>query len=128
MFLNNYFDGYKEESVGTFYTSDVEFATFQSEHGVGVRIRMNVWLAPFDMGISQHVQLRALPTEDEGISRIQVLIHRLSGEVSSWTRLNAGFLTEIRKQFLIWRTVPESVKAEYIEEGRRLVQELVAAS
>jgi len=127
VFLNNYFDGYKEESVGAFYTDAVDFATFDSEFGTGLMIRMTVWLAPFDMGISQRVELRALPTVDEGITRIQVFIGRLTGEVSSWTRLNKGFLTEIRKQFLIWRTVPESVKAEYIEEGRKLVEEMAAA-
>jgi len=127
VFLNNYFDGYKEESVGSFYTNEVEFLTLDSEYGQGYLIRMNVWLAPFDMGISQNVELRALPTEDEGIARIQVFIHRMSGEMSSWQRLNKGFLTEIRKQFLIWRTVPESIKVEYAEEGRRLVEELAAA-
>ncbi len=126
VFLNNYFDGYKEESVGAFYTDAVDFAAFESEFGTGLMIRMTVWLAPFDMGISQRVELRALPTEDEGITRIQVFISRLTGEVSSWTRLNKGFLTEISKQFLIWRTVPESVKAEYIEEGRKLVEEMAA--
>jgi len=84
---------------------------------------MNAWLAPFDMGISQNVELRALPTEDAGIARIQVFIHRMSGEISSWQRLNKGFLTEIRKQFLIWRTVPEGVKLEYAEQGKRLLVE-----
>ncbi len=128
VFLNNYFDGYKEESVGAFYTNEVEFLTLDSEYGQGYVIRMNVWLAPFDMGISQNVELRALPTEDEGIARIQVFIHRMSGEMSSWQRLNKGFLTEIRKQFLIWRTVPESVKIEYAEEGHRLVEELAAVA
>ena len=127
VFLNNYFDGYKEESVGSFYTNEVEFLTLESEHGQGYLIRMNVWLAPFDMGISQNVELRALPTEDAGIARIQVFIHRMSGEVSSWQRLNKGFLTEIRKQFLIWRTVPEGVKLEYAEQGKRLLVEAEAA-
>jgi len=126
VFLSNYFDGYKEESVGSFYTDQVDFLSLESEHGRGYLIRMTAWLAPFDMGISQEVELRALPTEDAGIARIQVFIHRLSGEMSAWQRMNKGFLTEIRKQFLIWRTVPESIKLEYAEQGRRLVDDLVA--
>jgi len=124
VFLNNFFDGYREESVGAFYTDDVRFSTFEGEHGIGYLIEMRAWLSPFDMGISQDVELRALPTEDEGISRIQVCIRRLSGEVSSWKRLNRRFLTEIRKQFLIWRTVPPYTKAEYAEEGEQLVTQM----
>ena len=124
VFLNDFFEGYKEESVGAFYTDEVQFSTFTREHGVGYLIEMKAWLAPFDMGISQNVELRALPTEDEGISRIQVYIRRFSGEVSSWKRLNRKFLTEIRKQFLIWRTVPPYSKAEYAEEGKRLVEQM----
>ena len=78
---------------------------------------LDCWLAPFDLSVSQHVELRALPTEDEGITRIEMRITRKSGEFSNWLRLNRGFLTLMRKQFLIWRTVSPDVKEEYRLEG-----------
>ena len=70
------------------------------------------------MGVSQWVEMCAIQTEDEGIARIQLNIHRETGEVSAWRRLNKGFLTDIRKQFLVWRTIPENVKLRYAQEGR----------
>ena len=47
--------------------------------------------------------------------------------MSSWKRLNRGFLTELRKQFLIWRTVDQEVKDEYTGEGRQYLESLHAA-
>ena len=117
VFLDNYFDGYKEESIGSFYADNVKFYSVQDTYGVGYVVELDCWLAPFDLSVSQNVQLRALPTEDEGVTRIEMRITRKSGEVSNWQRLNRGFLTLMRKQFLIWRTVAPDVKDEYRHEG-----------
>jgi hypothetical protein len=88
-----------------------------------------MWLAPFDRGVSQSVRLKTMPTEDEGVSQIEVEIKRLSGEHSSWYRLNRRFLREVRKQFLIFRTVPPAVKEQYTSEGAKtLGLDVVAAS
>ncbi|HUW58338.1 MAG TPA: ABC transporter permease, partial [Planctomycetota bacterium] len=117
VFLDNYFDGYKEESIGSFYAADIKFYSVEDTYGTGYVVELDCWLAPFDLSVSQNVQLRALPTEDEGITRIEVQITRKSGEVTNWQRLNRGFLTLMRKQFLIWRTVAPDVKEEYRREG-----------
>jgi hypothetical protein len=119
IFLDNYFDGYKEESIGSFYADHIRVYTVDDTYGRGYVIDLDVWLAPFDLSVSQNVQLRALPTEDEGITRIEMQITRKSGEVSNWMRLNRGFLTLMRKQFLIWRTVPAEVKEDYRAEGEK---------
>jgi hypothetical protein len=126
VFLNHYFEGYTEESVGSFYTDRVSFASAEGEYGTGYVLKMMVWIAPFDMGVSQWVEMRAVQTEDQGIARIQVFIHRETGEVSAWRRLNKGFLTDIRKQFLLWRTIPMDVKRQYAQEGRERLARLMA--
>ena len=118
VFLDNYFASYREESIGSFYADHIRFYSVKDVYGTGCVVELDCWLAPFDLSVSQNVQLRALPTEDEGITRIEVCITRLSGEVGNWTRLNRGFLTLMRKQFLIWRTVPPGVKEEYMQQGR----------
>ena len=46
-----------------------------------------VWLAPYDLGVSQRVFLRTLPTDDiPGIYRIEMHLQRISGDVVSWQR------------------------------------------
>jgi len=126
VFLDNYFDGYKEESIGSFYADHIRFYSVKDTYGVGYVVEMDCWLAPFDLSVSQNVQLRALPTEDEGVTRIEMCITRKSGEVTSWQRLNRGFLTLMRKQFLIWRTVASEVKEEYGREGEARMKRLEA--
>ena len=118
VFLDNYFASYREESIGSFYADHIRFYPVTDALGTGLVVELDCWLAPFDLSVSQNVQLRALPTDDEGITRIEMCITRLSGEAVNWTRLNRGFLTLMRKQFLIWRTVPTDVKDQYRREGR----------
>ncbi len=119
VFLNDWFDGYREESVGVFYTTELDFHAESVEHGQSYVISLTMWLSPFDRGVSQSVKLRTMPTEDEGVSQIEVEIKRLAGEHSTWYRLNRRFLREVRKQFLIFRTVPPAVREQYGVEGTK---------
>ena len=84
---------------------------------------MRAWLAPYDLGVSQDVELLAVPTGDFGVYRIRLHIGRLSGQGTTWVRINRGFLNEIRKQFLLWRTIPPETKAEYAAEAEQKAAE-----
>jgi len=121
VFLIGYFDSYSEESIGTFYTDGAHLDTFESEHGTGYDIAMNIWLAPFDLGVSQHVVFRATPEAEYNIFDISLRIQRLSGEDASWRRVNQRFMNVIRKQFLIWRTVDAEAKTSYREQGEEFL-------
>ena len=121
VFLIGYFDSYSEESIGTFYTDGAHLSRSDGEHGSGYAIDMNIWLAPFDLGVSQHVQIRAVPEEEVSIYSVTLDIQRLSGEDASWRRVNQRFMNVIRKQFLIWRTVESEAKEAYQKQGKELL-------
>ena len=121
VFLIGYFDSYSEESIGTFYTDGANLQRLDSEHGEGYSIDMNIWLAPFDLGVSQHVVIRALPEAEHNIYSISLDIRRLSGEDASWRRVNQRFMNVIRKQFLIWRTVDAEAKDSYRRQGEEIL-------
>ena len=38
-------------------------------------------------------------------------------------RINRGFLDEMRKQFLLWRTISPQAKAEYMGEAQEVFAE-----
>lgn len=122
VFLIGYFDSYSEESIGTFYTDGAELSRFDSPHGEAYAIDMNIWLAPFDLGVSQHVTFKATPQGVHNIYDITLQIRRLSGEDASWRRVNQRFMNVIRKQFLIWRTVDSEAKDEYRRQGEATLQ------
>jgi hypothetical protein len=124
-YLAEVFDSYGEGSAGAFMTDEVRFRAEEQGPGAGGQgsekayaIEMMTWLAPYDLGISQRVRMEAAPTGQFGIYGVQVHIRRLSGDVASWQRINRGFLNTIRRHFLIWRTLSQEVKEEYIRRGQ----------
>jgi len=130
IFMRDYFEAHADESASDFYTDQVNFdhqkrPTGGEEFSVG----MMVWLAPYDLGVSQGITLMTVPAEqeeDEDLYKIYLQVHRESGEIASWKRVNRRFLNLLRKQFLIWRTFNVAVRNEFHERGRS--ENLSAAS
>ena len=116
-FLRDYFSSYSIEAVGSFYTADNRLFEETGPKGKSYATFCRVYLAPFDLGVSQQFKLSAFPAGEFGFYGIEVRMKRESGEGSDWQRLNRRFLDSIRKQFLVWRTISKEVKAEYCQEG-----------
>jgi ABC-type antimicrobial peptide transport system permease subunit/LysM repeat protein len=123
IFLRDYFDAHADESASDFYTDKVTFrhsknANGEEEYGT----EMMVWLAPYDLGVSQKITLVTVPAEEKeekDLYKIYLQVHRESGEIASWKRVNRRFLNLLRKQFLLWRTFNVAVRNEYHERGRK---------
>ena len=117
VYLKTVFVAYGEGSVGDFIAREVELSVNESETGAepSYEIAMRTWLAPYDLGISQIVRLRAIPTGEHRIYKIETDIERLSGDMVSWQRMNRNFLNVLRKRFLVWRTLPAGIRGEYQE-------------
>lgn len=130
-YLYDYFEGHQDVSHGMFSTADIQF-DFVCENPPGLakepydcpedqcdddrclQIKSRVWLAPFDFGIMQSVDLLFKPAEDEpGFLEIKVQLVRESGEANAWRRINKTFLHEIRRQLLVWRSFEDPTKEKY---------------
>ena len=75
----------------------------------------------------QHLMLLIHPGEYPEIYEVQVILQRLSGDDGSWYRMNRTFLTELRKQFLQWRTLSPQRMMQYVQESRPLFSREAAA-
>ena len=117
VFMRDYFDAHADESASDFYTDNV---TFSAEEEDSYQIGMMVWLAPYDLGVSQSIQFITSPVggEEEDLYKITLEVNRESGEIASWKRVNRRFLNLLRKQLLIWRTFSVDIRAEFHERGR----------
>ncbi len=117
VFMRDYFDAHADESASDFYTDNV---TFSAEEEDSYQIGMMVWLAPYDLGVSQSIQFITSPVggEEEDLFKITLEVNRESGEIASWKRVNRRFLNLLRKQLLIWRTFSVDIRAEFHERGR----------
>ena len=121
-YLTRVFESYGEGSVGDFVADKVRFSSRDLHGEPQYEIHLTTWLAPYDLGISQQVELKAIPAGEYNIYKIEVVIHRLSGDVASWKRINRGFLNVLRKRFLVWRTIPLDLKHQYAEEGNQVLR------
>jgi hypothetical protein len=112
--MMEWFAAYEEYSIGDFVTQDVTSREEDAEYGKSFVIDLMAWIAPFDLGVSQRVFLRTIPTDMEDVYEIRLGLERVSGDVSSWRRVNRRFLNTIRKQFLIWRTLRAEERDKYL--------------
>jgi len=128
-FLAEWFSSFEEQSVGDFLTNNIQTGPLETERGPGHVLTVRVWLAPFDLGVSQDIALKIVPTELDGVYSVELHIERVSGDVSNWKRINRRFLNVIRKQFLIWRTLNEMERQRYLAmEATPVVNEVPAAA
>jgi hypothetical protein len=111
-YLEEYFQAHTEAALGGFAAEDVRLAATGEPPRRGLLLSMTAWLSPFDVGVSQRVELDMSLLPDGLFYGIILRLRRLSGDVGSWRRLNRHFTDLIRRQFLIWRVLrPESRQA-----------------
>ncbi|KJR99928.1 MAG: ABC-type antimicrobial peptide transport system, permease component [Desulfobulbaceae bacterium BRH_c16a] len=138
-FVYNYLASHRDISHGLFSTGEVQVVFSCSTVGEIVRmvkesdsphelkclhIRTDVWLAPFDFGIMQTVDIQFCPArEGRDFLEIKITLYRQSGESGIWQRINTAFLHEIRRQLLVWRSLDDTTH----DHLRKSFQRVVAA-
>lgn len=120
-FLVEFFEAYVDYTGGEFYTDAVHFEALDSEYGEAYSVKLRMWLAPYDLGVSQLLDLRTTPTEEGEVYEVVIHLHREAGDISSWKKTNWLFLNVIRKQFLIWRTLSPGSRRAYERRAENLL-------
>jgi hypothetical protein len=129
--LFSYFEGHQDVSHGIFSTGNIDIVSVCpildraierhsdcADKGCQgqscLQFRMDVWLAPFDFGIMQGVEIEFCPSvENPGFLELKVALARKAGEANAWRRINKTFLHDFRKQLLVWRSLDDSAKENY---------------
>ena len=122
-FLHSMFDSYSDESVGELYTDRTRIVRRQTPRGPVHSVQLGLWLAPFDLGVSEYLEISMYPSDTPGIDEVEIYIERLSGPLAHWHRLNQNFAIKLRRQFLIWQTMGEELREEHAESARELMVE-----
>lgn len=123
-FLHAYFSAHQDVSHGIFSTGPIEIIDASKMETYGqhrlpmaddcLHLRAKVWLAPFDFGILQWVDLRFCHAkEGEDFLEISVTLTRMAGEFGVWRRVNSAFIHTLRKQLLVWRSLDKEGHAQY---------------
>jgi len=72
-------------------------------------------LAPYHMGIIQRINIATVEEVEYTRWTFHISIERVMGAYREWERINRDFIDDVRKQLLLWRTLPEKEKARYME-------------
>lgn len=118
----SWFENYGEGSAGEFFCSPPEAGIRAGEEGgAEPYVRTQAWLKPYDLGVSQTVELTVHRDEQTGDNVARVLMQRESGDVDSWERCVHRFIGHLRKRLLTWRGVTDEDRARLLEQGRELL-------
>ncbi|MBI2503531.1 MAG: ABC transporter permease [Candidatus Latescibacteria bacterium] len=117
-FLTNYFRAQGEAALGNFFTEQVRIVREGEERGV----QLLLWLAPFDLGLCQFLQLGFGPSGVAGVCAVEVYIERLSGQHAFWQRANQRFMNRLRREFLLWNTLGSEERAFHRQAAEGLLK------
>ena len=95
-----------------FMASNIQIEECTLENKPALKIRSDVRLAPYNVGVTQEVEVISLGKEPSRWEFI-IQIRKTSGPTRDWIRLNRTFIDLIRKQLLLWRTLPDQEKKRY---------------
>ncbi|HSV27365.1 MAG TPA: ABC transporter permease, partial [Sedimentisphaerales bacterium] len=112
-FLEEHFNNYRDAAVGVFTTIHCE--VIRQADGDMLGLKALVALSPFDLGIEQTLIMLSQPSDVEGIDEVRIIMRRESGAYNDWRRANRVFVNDLRKQFLIWRSLDTEVTEKYRE-------------
>ncbi|HSM73956.1 MAG TPA: ABC transporter permease, partial [Desulfobacterales bacterium] len=117
-FVIDHFHGHQDVSHGLFSSGEIDFG-FEGgpaapDGETCLFLRAKVWLAPFDFGIMQTVTVTFCPSpEKPDLYEIRLRLVRQTGEANVWGRVNRVFVNDLRKQLLVWRSLPAETQEFY---------------
>ncbi|MEM1697870.1 MAG: hypothetical protein QXG48_04375, partial [Thermofilaceae archaeon] len=83
-------------------------------------LRCRVALAPYELGITQTVEVSITFNEGEKRFRLNATMKHETGPEQMWEKLSYYFLDDMRKQLLLWRSLNVEEHRRYMERALRV--------
>ncbi|NNM87928.1 MAG: hypothetical protein HKL95_05360 [Phycisphaerae bacterium] len=115
-FIEEFFGDVSQSGVGRFTAEKIAAFSHQGIHGITAQ----VWLAPYDLGVIQEFWLAIHPTPEPNVFEVKLTLLRQAGSPATWVRLNRPFMVEVRKQFLLWRSVAPEMVRQYVTGSQQM--------
>ena len=126
-YLTEYFGRFTEASIGNLVVSNEAHAVGEDEAGrTTYSVAYDMALAPFDLGVTQHIEFVARFDEVVESYRVHMTITRLSGQDSNWSTTNIPFMEKLRKYMMHWRNLEATKHHEYVTEAQAYFEHVQA--
>lgn len=125
-FLHRFLLEHSEGSSGSFFAGEIsagvsdQLDSLDGDSHIPLVSSM-IWLKPFDLGVSQMLQIQLATDPDTKEYGAQVILTLQSGTRDAWLRLNKPFVSRLRQHFLHWRAASEPMKVELFDEAKNLL-------
>jgi len=120
-YIEEYFSRFTEASFGEMISALEKKARGTDAGGRDVyTLVYEVALAPFDLGVTQKVEVRCAYEEVVQSYRVTMTITRISGQDSNWITTNKPFLEKMRKYLINWRNLDPAQHALYSQAAGNL--------
>jgi len=116
-FLGEWLRAYEGYTIGEFVSKDTHYGLAVPGDRPSYYVEAITWLAPYDLGISQHMRLELKPGLVRGVYVLDLTLTRIAGDPENWPVVNQRFLASVRLQFLTWRTLEKGMRERYREES-----------
>jgi len=115
VFLHEYYQGAGAQKPG-FTVRNVSYPR------LGVKgelvLELEVSLAPYEQGINQGVQVRAVQDQPSDRYILELIMSKTSGPEAMWSTQAYFFADDLRKQVLIWRSISVEERNKYLLASR----------
>ena len=120
-FLHEFFEECGEASLGDITAQFISLDETEDAQGRKVyQAKYEVAQAPFDVGVTQKVTVRAQHDKVVGSNRMHLVLERLTGQDMAWAANNRPFIARMRKLMLRWRNIDPNRQQWYVTCGELL--------
>jgi|GEM_PF-820733 len=122
-YLVEYLNLFKLETEAKDFAVDEVFVTEEvSEEERVKKIDAKVRVKPFDYGVTMDSIVNLVVPAESQTVRISLILTRLSGVEHVWLRGVRKFADAVRKQLLMWRSLPLDERRKYIRKSKEFLQ------
>jgi hypothetical protein len=122
-FLKEYFTTFTSERETVFSAENINFKKHAEGDSQVIMLNGICRIAPYDLGIMSDLTIISRGGGSNPYS-FEVILKRTAGYAQTWQTMSPRVLDNIRKQFLIWRTLSSAERDKYIELGHEIFQEV----
>lgn len=122
-YLYTFFEPLSEQSSGDIIAKFDNATESRDDEGRPVlTMRYHISLAPYDLGVTQHVVFRATYDSIVKSYRLHMELVRDSGRDANWVTTNKPFLERMRKYLIRWRNIDPTRQNWFVKHAEELFQ------
>ena len=113
-YIEEYIEEHKAPDSPDFSMKEMSVSKGEIEGKRYVSIESVIKLAPYEAGVAEKVQIYLIESESQRWE-MHIFAQKLMGPSDRWVRLHRNFIDQIRKQIMLWKSLPPTERQRYMK-------------